>query len=199
MIPWCMRAANSAGATATGKIATPKTHSWHQTGLKSIKQKDVQHVQVGPVPAQDKLCSDTTKGKPFGLFYQNHTDVGWPRDQDGGIKSPPPKKNKSRCVDTLLYGVSGNMWFGYTKGWNYAVLGGLSNAKTLFVWFNDMLILQWRWSSACMHSGVLPTVDYSWLKAKVDKCLSLSIGFRKNLKNTFFSCIWSHWLLQMDV
>ncbi len=66
MIPWCMRAANSAGATATGEIATPETHTETPNWAKLLKRKDVQCVKAGPVPTQDKLSSDTLKGEPFG-------------------------------------------------------------------------------------------------------------------------------------
>lgn len=53
MILWCMRAANSAGAEATGEILLPRpskhTHR-QQTG-----QKDLQYVEAGPVPTKDKM------------------------------------------------------------------------------------------------------------------------------------------------
>lgn len=55
MIPWCTRAANSAGATATGQIATPKTHTRLDKKAKLLKQKDMQDVKAGPVLAQNKF------------------------------------------------------------------------------------------------------------------------------------------------
>lgn len=84
MIPWCMRAANSAGATATGEIATPPKHTDTDTKLgKTIKaKKDVQCVKAGPVPTQDKLPSGTLKGKPFGQLHQYHIRSVWSVDQN---------------------------------------------------------------------------------------------------------------------
>lgn len=49
-----MRAANSAGATVTGQIATTNTH---KLGPKYLKQKDAQHVKAGPVLTQNTFCS----------------------------------------------------------------------------------------------------------------------------------------------
>lgn len=108
MIPWCMRAANSAAPTATGEIATPKTrtHSGQTPNrAKLLKQKAVQY---GPVPsAHHTLSSDTPKGKPCGQLHRDHIHSECSMDQIRKKKTP----KRSRCVDALLHAVRGNKWF----------------------------------------------------------------------------------------
>lgn len=93
MIPWCMRAANSAGEAATGGIAPPRTQTlnWAELG----RQKDLQHVKAGPAPSQDGLSCVMPRGKPFGLVTPR------PHPLCGSVQIREARA-RSRCV------VSGN-------------------------------------------------------------------------------------------
>lgn len=70
MIPWCMRAANSAGATAKGQIATTKhTHSLDpKNWAKLLWRKDVKYRKAGPVLKLNKFACDSVRRKPHPLY-----------------------------------------------------------------------------------------------------------------------------------
>lgn len=81
MIPWCMRAANSAGATATGKIASLQytrmhahTHKLNWAKLKA--KKDLQLEKAGLMPSQDELSCHTKKNTIWTLTPGPHPRCG---------------------------------------------------------------------------------------------------------------------------
>lgn len=59
-------------------------------------------VRAGLEPTQDKLSSDTPKGKPFGQSHSDHIH---------SVRCERP-----RCVDALFHGVSGNKGFSIKQG-----------------------------------------------------------------------------------
>lgn len=116
MIPWCMSAANSAAATATREIATPKPHTHTWTEKMGI----------------------TLGGKSCAVYKTVQENI-W-TILNGLWKKIRNTSQRSRCADALLHRVEGNKWFLVNHEVKMLCWGGKSTTKGLLVWVNRMLI-----------------------------------------------------------
>lgn len=71
MIPWCMRAANSAGATATGQIASTRKLGFRR------KKLQVKYKISKPVPTYKKNTPVTQIGKALSSRESNRKNLNY--------------------------------------------------------------------------------------------------------------------------